>query len=93
MESYALAVDAIGLEFFSVEEMAAQFQEDLWIGPGHWNNKSEWRLLLNKLPGSKGDARVDKVAIICLGVLWCQSDNFYRAQIVFELLNPVTKPQ
>ena len=26
--------------------------------------------------------------VICLGILWCQSDDFYRAQILFELLNP-----
>lgn len=29
--------------------------------------------------------------MICLGILWCQSDDFYRSQILFELLNPTTK--
>ena len=27
-----------------------------------------------------------------MGILWCNSDNFNRAQIMFELLNPATKP-
>ena len=29
--------------------------------------------------------------VICLGILWCQADDFYRAQILFELLNPPSK--
>ena len=34
---------------------------------------------------------LSRTDIICLGLLWCNSDNFNRAQILFELLSPVTK--
>lgn len=90
LETYALAVDAIGEDVFTVDQMAVKFKDDFWIGPGHWNKQSDWRSLLNSLPLSKGQL-LHKVPVICLGVLWCQANNFYKAQILFELLNPLTK--
>ena len=34
---------------------------------------------------------LDRTDVICLGLLWCNSDNFNRSQILFELLNPTSK--
>ena len=42
LETFSLNVDSIGKDLFTIEEMAAQFDSDEWVGPGHWNKNSDW---------------------------------------------------
>lgn len=52
--------------------------------------------LLRHLPGSEFDGTNDllsRISVLALGFLWCQADEYNKAEMFFELLNPPEKNQ
>lgn len=89
---FSVSIDRMGKDKFTIDEMKAKFQGDEWIEQEHWSPNSDLIKLLKSLPNTSSDGEIlDRTDVICLGLLWCNSDNFNRSQILFELLNPTSK--
>ena len=47
----------------------------------------ELNRLVSSLPGSERDS-VDKISLMCLGLLWCSGEIEEKAEVLLEMINP-----
>lgn len=73
---------------FTIEEFAAKFKTKAWTNKDLWKPNSEFRKFLLSLPGTV-DGELSLYDVLCLGLLWCQGDNYNKAEQLFEYATPL----
>ena len=69
----------------SITELAAALNTPAWAGT--FGEGNDLNRLLESLPSS-GSGNVDKIALLALGLLWCDGSDKDKTDVLLGIINP-----